>query len=65
MCNNSKYALHVTFVEKLLKKMLQWNKAVKQEEEAPGLQQQGIYHRTDSTLDPPSEADSSRVIAPQ
>lgn len=45
--------------------MLQWNKAVKQEEEAPGLQQQGIYRRTDGTLDPQSEADSSRVIAPQ
>ena len=55
----------MTFVEKLLKKMLQSNKAVKQEEEAPGLQQQGIYRRTDGTLDPQSEADSSRVIAPQ
>ena len=42
--------------------MLHKNKAVKDEEEATGLQQE-IYHRTEDNLDPQSEADSSQVIA--
>ena len=37
----------------------------KAEEEATGLQQQGIYHRTDGSLHPQSETDSSRGVAPQ
>lgn len=37
----------------------------KAEEEATGLRQQGIYHRTDGSLDPQSETDSSQGMAPQ